>query len=571
MPIEIDEIQYNKQQNTQNIKMSDNKDDSFEKDVNALSFSFNNGRVWMSHFKSEITWTTNFWIQEDGVVIDSVTMKTRSSLDKLENQTKRKLVKQLVNFGVVEKPRFGFKLLDRIVEELTEQEKEYLYHNAFTDLKILDKKTGLFFFTDGKRNIFNAEAVANNILTVQRRDRNSNILAMDDSRKELFVYDNGIYHEGILDIEVQIRELLGAYSTNKYVSESLRSVYMKCLVSRELFNKENGDVNLTNGIFNYNTQRFRPHTVEDLFTNSFGIDYDPHAGCPNIMTFLEWALPHEKDRFSVIEEIAYMFVNGYPIQRLYFWLGPGGNGKSTIMQVITAMFGKENISYASLQDLEGDKNYCQQGLYGKKVNMGGDIPSDTTSFDIINKLTGGDGLPVRRIWKEGFTLFNQAKLLFAMNKIPEISNFSEGPLRRLIVTPWFSTKGYDGEVFSKEFMASLSSPEELSGFFNMLMELIPPLLERGDFKYGPTPEQTHQDLENLKGTDIQEFIQTKCERVEGDNMAVNPLYTLYKQWSKDTGSLTKPIKMFEQIVKGMSFKISEQNEIKIFVGLRFNN
>ena len=567
----IDEITYTKQQGTQKIKMNDNSDEEYEKDVNTLYFGFNNDDVWMSHFKKENSWTTNFWNQKDGVVLKKSNIITRSSIEKIEDKTKKRLVKHLVDFGVAEKPRFGLKLLDRIINELTAEDKAYLYLDAYSDLKILDKKTELFFFKKNGRKGFNAEAVANNIITVQRDQRGSNVLAMEDTKNELFLYDIGVYHEGIHDIEIQIRELLGAYSTINYVSESLKAIRMKCLVPRKIFNKENADLNLMNGIFNYETQEFRPHSINDLFTTAFNLDYDPHAECPNIMKFLEWAHPNEKNKFTIMEEIAYMFVNGHKIQRLFMWQGTGSNGKSTIMNVITAMLGKENISYATLQDLEGDKNYCQQGLYGKKLNMSGDIPKTETSFDIINKLTGGDPILVRRIYKDGFTLVNQAKLLFSMNDIPNISNASDGPLRRLIPTYWYSTKGVDGEAFSKEFMDSLLRPEEISGFFNMLMKLIPPLLERGDMKYGPTTDETHNILESMKGTDIEEFIHSKCERFEGEMISVKALYKIYMEWSKMEGSLTKPIKMFEQTIKNMSFKIAEKTEIKFFAGLRFKS
>lgn len=552
--------------------MHDNIDDDFEKKANALFFGFNNDEVWMSHYKSENTWTTLFWKQENGEVVNNESIKTRSSLDKLEERTKRRVVKHLVEFGVVDKPRFGMKLFNRIIDEMTPEDKNHLYHQAYSDLSVLNKKTDLFFFREGRRNMFNSEAVANNILTVQRDQRGSNVLSMDDTKDELFMYDNGTYYEGINDIVIQIRELLGAYSSIHYVNESLAAIRMKCMVKRELFNKENGDINLTNGIFNYNTQKFRTHTIEDLFTASFNIEYEQEAKCDNIMKFLEWALPDKKHRFTVIEEIAYMFVNGYPIQRLFFWQGPGGNGKGTIMNdIITPMFGGENISHASLQDLEQDKNYSQQELFGKKLNMCGDIPSTATSFDFINKATGGDGILVRRIYKPGFTLHNAAKFLFAMNEIPGVTNFSEGPLRRLMSTPFYSTKGVDGEVFSKEFMESLSSPEELSGFFNVLMKLIPDLLKRGDFKYAPTPEQSHIDLENLKGTDVEEFIGSKCSREEEDHMPVNSLYEIYKVWSVPNQGLIKPIKMFEQIIKRMKFNIIEKGGIKLFVGLRYNS
>ena len=484
----------------------DSDGEEYEKKVNALFFSFNDGsNVYMAHYRNENSWNTLLWKQNElDEVVGRSEKRTRNAIDKIEERTLRRLVAEMIELDVVKKPREGLKLLKNSVDNLDDDDIEWLYANAYADYAALEK-TPWFFFMEGRKKIFNSEAIANYVITRYREHLSSNILAIEDT-KHLFSYENGIYVKSTNDVNILIRETLGHYSSKHYVNESLESIRMKTLIERELFNKPNGDLNLNNGILNYNTQDFRPHNVNSLFTYCMNIDYDPDATCPNIMKYLEWAQPDEKARFTILEEMAYCLVNGYPIQRLFFWFGPGGNGKGTMMNILVALLGENNVSHVSLQDLEKDKNYSQANLFGKKLNECGEIPAKKTSFDFINAITGGDRRSVRGIYKEIFNLDNEAKMFFSMNEIPEITNVTDGPMRRLITTPWYSTKGEDGEPFDLKFMESLQSPEELSGLFNELVKLIPDLLKRGDFKYAPDADQVRKDLDLLRGSDVGEFL-----------------------------------------------------------------
>ena len=65
----------------------------------------------------------------------------------------------------------------------------------------------------------------------------------------------------------------------------------------------------------------------------------------------------------------------------------------------------------------------------------------------------------------------------------------------------------------------------------------------------------------------EEFLETKCVGVVDENMPVSALYELYKQWSKVGGSLTKPLKMFKQVIRGKRFKLVDKAGIKKIVGL----
>jgi len=361
----------------------DAKGEKTEKTVNALIFSFNDStEVFMSHYRTQNTWNTLLWKQNGQQVVAKCEKNTRNAMDKLEERTLRRLVTEMIALGVVKKPREGLKLLKNLIDNLDDEDIDWLYKDAYADYEALKKSTW-FFFAEGRKNIFNSEAIANHIITNYREKHQSNVLSIEDT-EDIFTYENGIYVKSTNDVEIMIRQTLGRYSSTHYVRESIASVRMKTLIDRELFNMHNGDLNLNNGIFNYHTQEFRSHNINSLFTYSLDIDYDPDVTCENILEYLEWAQPDEKARFTVLEEMAYCLVNGYPIQRIPFWYGPGGNGKGTVINILVALLGANNVSHMSLYDLEHDRNYAQANLFGKKLNACGEIPSTKTSFDFIS-------------------------------------------------------------------------------------------------------------------------------------------------------------------------------------------
>lgn len=532
------------------------------KKVNALKYTFDNGTN-LVHYHQDNSWMTQVY-KVDGKNVDMRPIKSnRAPLDKLSEQLFRGIVKELIHCEVVNKPRKGLKIMDEISININNDDREWLNEKAYTDCNI---ERSEWFFIDGKKSKFNGEAVANYIISTFKASFKSNIYTMSDA-KCLYVYDNGIYRDGEDDIITKIREVLGQYANIHYVTETLGSIKYKTLIERSQFNKPNGDLNLSNGVFNYITQTFRPHHSDDLFTYSLKIDYDPDATCPNIDRYFGWALPKKKDTLMVLEELSYCFVSGYPIQRLFFWFGDGYNGKTTIMNMIIEMIGRENVTGYTIQELENNKNYSQANLYGKKINSCGDLPSTKTSLDFLKSATGGDTRTVRTIWGKPFNLLNEAKFFFAMNEIPEILDFSDGPMRRIIITS-FESNVIDDGALPDEVMEMLYDPDELSGLFNKLMSILPDLMERGDFSNALSPDELRKQINSLKGYDVHEFVRAKTtDALDTSSIPLTVLHTLYSQWCEISGYEVKNLKMFRKHMRGYGKVESQLGDIIVYKGM----
>lgn len=91
--------------------------------------------------------------------------------------------------------------------------------------------------------------------------------------------------------------------------------------------------------------------------------YDENAKAPRIQKFLrEVARPED---VALIEElIGWLLWPDYNIHAAVMLLGPGRNGKGTLLRLITAFLGPKSIANVTLHDLVADR-FAKADLYGR--------------------------------------------------------------------------------------------------------------------------------------------------------------------------------------------------------------
>jgi hypothetical protein len=106
-------------------------------------------------------------------------------------------------------------------------------------------------------------------------------------------------------------------------------------------------INLPNRLLEWETGTLRPHDPEVLSTIRVPVRWNPDATCPAIDRFLAEVLPEDCLDF-VLEFIGYCLVPDNRLQRAVMLIGPGGNGKGTLLGVIRALLGSANVASRSL-------------------------------------------------------------------------------------------------------------------------------------------------------------------------------------------------------------------------------
>jgi putative DNA primase/helicase len=97
-------------------------------------------------------------------------------------------------------------------------------------------------------------------------------------------------------------------------------------------------------------------------------------------------------------------------------VGIGRNGKSKLLELITALLGKDNVSNQTIQSLCYNR-FSLAELHRKLANISADLPSkELANTGIFKMIVGGDRLEGEHKHKDPFYFDNYAKLMFSCNR-----------------------------------------------------------------------------------------------------------------------------------------------------------
>ena len=181
----------------------------------------------------------------------------------------------------------------------------------------------------------------------------------------------------------------------------------------------------------------RPHRREDYFTSRVPIEWKPGEQSPVFDRFLDSILEGDTDavykRRVLIDAIGYSLMTATEQEKFFILYGPtSNNGKSTLLAVIEALAGAENIAALSLKQL--GERFSLAKLQGKLVNLCAEIPrGELLPDEHIKKLTTGDVITAEFKGKDHFEFRNKATLWFACNDLPSLRDLSAATLEKRCV------------------------------------------------------------------------------------------------------------------------------------------
>ena len=146
----------------------------------------------------------------------------------------------------------------------------------------------------------------------------------------------------------------------------------------------------------------------------------------------------------------------------------------------------------SLTNLANNK-FAGSDLFGRLLDVVNEMDSgELLSSDLFKQITGGSKDPIRaeRKYEHAFDFINFAKLAFATNKFPKSRDDTTGFWRRFEILLCYHV--FTADEYDTETLDHLTDPEELSGFFNVVIGMLPGLLERRAFTNEMTPEQVKE-------------------------------------------------------------------------------
>lgn len=294
----------------------------------------------------------------------------------------------------------------------------------------------------------------------------------DLDKKEMFMYDknNGIY---IPHGASYIRELCAknrSTSNKKFIESFVYHIQNITIIDRNDFINPKNLINLRNGTYDLEADKLLEHSPEYNFQGLLEIEYNKSAECPIWKDVLSKMFLSQSDLLRTQKWFGYQFVRENREQIAHGYFGESGSGKSQILKTMRDLLGPKNVTNFNLQEFSNPNMYALASLYGKYANINYDMSTsqlkDITNFKMI---TAGDPISARNPYKEPFTFVNHAKLTWACNKLPKISDETiNAPeiKRRIMLTE--TKKGYNDEDIDKDIYSKFV--KELPGIFNWAVE-----------------------------------------------------------------------------------------------------
>lgn len=367
------------------------------------------------------------------------------------------------------------------------------------------------------------------------------IVTVGEKVSEYYVYRNGKYIDAENEIIYpEIQRILGEYTTKQAKTETLHKIADMTRKPRSIFESSPTNlIPLKNGVYDFEAKVLLPHSPNYYFTYQFPITYDKQATCPKTEAFLDQILTPEQ-RETVEEWIGYYFYRLYAFKKAIIFVGEGDTGKTTLLEVITNLLGRDNLSAISLQKLANDR-FSPAHMHQKHGNIVDELSdkdiTDTGHFKIA---TGNGSITAEHKYGNQFSFVNYSKLTFACNRIPDASkNDDDAYYRRWLVIRFQKTI----EKKIPNFIATLTTEEERSGLFNLAITALERLLTQGEFS-------NTQDVEEIKlemmrsGSSIAKFASDMLEEKIGEELSKEALYDAYTQYCKDEDVSAETMKMF---------------------------
>jgi putative DNA primase/helicase len=376
-----------------------------------------------------------------------------------------------------------------------------------------------------------------------------------------YLYKNGVYVSIFKDFEY--RKLI----QNELLQDSMSLQQVNNVLglwTPQIFRPiatMNGDdiahlINFKNGIFDVERKAFMPHSPTVLTTIQLDAEYQPEATCPQFLAFIDEVLTPEN--IKVIQEIlGYLLIPITKAQQSFVLWGPPRTGKSTFLNIVESIIGKQNVSNVPWQEL-GDR-FKTALLYGKLVNVFADLPNKPIEdAGIFKALVGEDRLTGEVKYGHPFSFVNKARLLFSANELPKnLADRTDAFYRRLLIIP-FVHQVAENQIDSKLTQKLL---EEKSGIINWALEGLYRLMANGyRFSKSASSEQLKAQYK-LESDSVLWFVNNYCEFVPSSRVQAGVLYETYKRKCEENGlSPFNHIRFARAVEQHFSSQVSKKME-----------
>jgi putative DNA primase/helicase len=313
---------------------------------------------------------------------------------------------------------------------------------------------------------------------------------------------------------------------------TFQALMLSSIPAGRKINDQTGHFCVENGMYDIEKDELLPHAKEFYSTYMFPVVYDPDNVpiCERWLQFLKETIQTPEVIAQVQEFFGYCLTPSTDYEKCLLLIGPGADGKSTMLKILREMVGTQNCAAVNIEDL--DDQFQRSSLYGKLLNISTEVGSKAMESKIFKAIVSGDAVQAAYKHENSFEFVPTCKMAFAANRFPRVLDNSDGFFRKILPVQ-FKRQFLTGA--DKNLLNTLKA--ELSGIFHWALIGRARLWAQQDFTESDETNRTLLDYRRSNNP-VLCFAEDCCEMDPGGmnyEATKKELYEKYEGYCRDKG------------------------------------
>jgi len=384
-----------------------------------------------------------------------------------------------------------------------------------------------------------------------------------DDTRSVFSLAREICHKEACGTNEKARQLALASAKTRSAVVSLASDDRKLAATVAQWDADPWLLNSPSGMIDLRTGQCRPSRHDDYATRMTAVG--PNGECPKWKTFLQQAADGDQELVDYLQRVVGYCLTGFTTEHaLFFFHGPGANGKSVFITTLAGLMGDYHRTAAveTFTFSKTDRHPTDVAMLRGARLVTAVETEEGKGWDEarIKNLTGGDKVTARFMRQDFFEFLPQFKLLIAGNHRPGLRSVDEAMRRRLRLIPF--------DVIVPPDRRNPALTEELKAEWpGILKWAIEGCLTWQNGGLCTPPKVAEATNEYIESEDvIQKWIDECCTKSVESWVAVSALFGSWRSWATEAQEYIGSQRRFSQALIERGFKPHRRDQ-RGFLGL----
>lgn len=380
-----------------------------------------------------------------------------------------------------------------------------------------------------------------------------------------YTYNNGVYEAigaNAKDSELVLKQMIISLHNRDDNKAKANIIDNIRVLGRVAHSDDDGNLlAMVNGVYNTDTHTFTPWDDIEMgryhFFARIPIVYKPMVNVDKtIVEFEQYRSSLFNDEVAedykkVLDQIlGYTLCRTLAAQKIFFFFGAGGTGKSTYVNFLSRLIGAQNTRNMTLNRILGDK-FALSALKGRLLNIGDEtITADSIkSVDLLKSLAVSSNIEVEAKYQSAESVRLYAKHIYCTNERPQCQD--RAFWSRVIVIPFNRVfRGTANNIPDDKLQKLMDNEDVKSYMFLMAMQGLQEL-QKNSWQFHTLPDMESVKQDFIPATNsVEAWIQ--ANGITEENILGLPSKDAkdsYKQWCIDHHYRAMGVQQFIKYLK----------------------